>query len=117
MTGKAQCQGAAASVWQWVSVGKTHTPAPCPAHSAPLTLLIGAQAGLHHLPNSPYLSILYASYLLDVQGSYQSGLLELRAAKKLDARWGLKWTGQEGRGRGSGLGSVTKCHHRFQRVP
>jgi hypothetical protein len=36
------------------------------------------------LPNDAFMIILFSSYLIDVKGSYQSGLLELNAAKKAD---------------------------------
>ncbi|KAG2445087.1 hypothetical protein HYH02_008954 [Chlamydomonas schloesseri] len=40
------------------------------------------KAGLSQLSNNPQMFILYSSYLIDVQGSYQSGYTQLQAAKK-----------------------------------
>ncbi|KAG2430820.1 hypothetical protein HXX76_009796 [Chlamydomonas incerta] len=40
------------------------------------------KAGLAQLSNNPQMFILYSSYLIDVQGSYQSGYTQLQAAKK-----------------------------------
>ena len=42
------------------------------------------KAGMAQLPNDAFMIILFSSYLIDVKGSYQSGLLELNAAKKAD---------------------------------
>src|SRR5690349_11737610 len=41
------------------------------------------RAGKHMIPHSPYMAIWWSSFLIDVQGSYQSGYLELQSAKKL----------------------------------
>ncbi|KAG2445524.1 hypothetical protein HXX76_000139 [Chlamydomonas incerta] len=40
------------------------------------------KAGLQQLHNNPQMLILYASYLIDIQGSYQSGYTQLQEAKK-----------------------------------
>ncbi|KAG2430818.1 hypothetical protein HXX76_009794 [Chlamydomonas incerta] len=40
------------------------------------------KAGLAQLSNNPQMFILFSSYLIDVQGSYQSGLTQLQVAKK-----------------------------------
>ena len=44
------------------------------------------RAGMQQLPNNPYMILLYSSFLIDVQGSYQSGYGQLQAAKKADPR-------------------------------
>jgi hypothetical protein len=41
------------------------------------------KAGKQLMPASPYMVIWYSSFLIDVQGSYQSGYAELQAAKKV----------------------------------
>ena len=46
------------------------------------------KAGMQQLPNNPYMIILYSSFLIDVQGSYQSGYVQLQTAKKADPRYG-----------------------------
>ena len=45
------------------------------------------RAGMQQLPNNPYMILLYSSFLIDVQGSYQSGYGQLQAAKKADPRY------------------------------
>ncbi|PNH03659.1 Tiny macrocysts protein B [Tetrabaena socialis] len=40
------------------------------------------KAGMILLPQDPYMVILYSSFLIDVQGSYQSGYTQLQTAKK-----------------------------------
>ena len=40
------------------------------------------RAGMHLMPSRPYMLIWWSSFLIDVQGSYQSGYAELQAAKK-----------------------------------
>ena len=35
------------------------------------------------LPSSGYMAIMHSSFLIDVQGSYQSGYTQLQAAKKM----------------------------------
>ena len=42
------------------------------------------KAGMSQLPDDAFMIILFSSFLIDVKGSYQSGLLELNAAKKAD---------------------------------
>jgi hypothetical protein len=42
------------------------------------------QCGLAQLPKDPFMIILYSSFLIDVQSSYQSGYSVLQAAKKID---------------------------------
>ena len=42
------------------------------------------RAGIQQMPNDPYMTILYSSYLIDVLGSYQSGYGQLQMAKKAD---------------------------------
>ena len=44
------------------------------------------KAGMQQLPNNPFMIILYSSFLIDVQGSYQSGYAQLQTAKKADPR-------------------------------
>ena len=44
------------------------------------------RAGMQQLPNNPYMIILYSSFLIDVQGSYQSGYSQLQTAKKAEPR-------------------------------
>lgn len=44
------------------------------------------EAGKEQHGNKAYMVILYTNYLIDVQLSYQTGMLELRAAKKADPR-------------------------------
>ena len=45
---------------------------------------------MQQLPGSSYMATLYAAYLIEIQGSYQSGLLELKAAKKADPKYGAE---------------------------
>ncbi|KAG2431968.1 hypothetical protein HYH02_013184 [Chlamydomonas schloesseri] len=40
------------------------------------------KAGLHQLYGNPSMLILYSAYLIDIQGSYQSGYTQLQEAKK-----------------------------------
>ncbi|PNH09214.1 Tiny macrocysts protein B, partial [Tetrabaena socialis] len=40
------------------------------------------KAGMIQLPQDPYMIILYSSFLIDVQGSHQSGFTQLQTAKK-----------------------------------
>ena len=54
-----------------------------PAVELAFTIL---KAGMFQLQCDAYMIILYSSFLIDVKGSYQSGLLELSAAKKADPR-------------------------------
>mmetsp|Transcript_29309 Transcript_29309/g.64857 ORF Transcript_29309/g.64857 Transcript_29309/m.64857 type:complete len:2212 (+) Transcript_29309:218-6853(+) len=42
------------------------------------------KAGMTLLPGNAYMIILYSSFLIEVQGSYQSGYSQLQAAKKAD---------------------------------
>ena len=44
------------------------------------------KAGMQQLTNNPYMIILFSSFLIDVQGSYQSGYAQLQQAKKADPR-------------------------------
>ena len=41
---------------------------------------------MQQIPNNPYMILLYSSFLIDVQGSYQSGYGQLQVAKKADTR-------------------------------
>jgi hypothetical protein len=41
------------------------------------------KAGKQVMPSSPYMVLWYSSFLIDVQGSYQSGYAELQTAKKV----------------------------------
>lgn len=41
------------------------------------------QAGLAQWPQSPYLNLIYANFLIEVRGNIQSGWLQLEAARKL----------------------------------
>jgi hypothetical protein len=43
-----------------------------------LVALMCLQAGKQLMPSSPYMVIWYSSFLIDVQGSYQSGYAELQ---------------------------------------
>lgn len=49
------------------------------------------RAGLVQLPKEPYITILYSSFLMEVQNSYQSGYAQLQAAKKMDLNFLLKF--------------------------
>ncbi len=40
------------------------------------------QAGLAQWPQSPYLNLIYANFLIEVRGNIQSGWLQLEAARK-----------------------------------
>ncbi len=50
------------------------------------------KAGVQQLPKSPYMFILYSSFLIDVRGSLRTGLVELKAAKKLNPRCDGGWS-------------------------
>jgi hypothetical protein len=58
------------------------TPNPAAIKLADIIL----RAGMQQLPNNPYMILLYSSFLIDVQGSFQSGYGQLQAAKKADPR-------------------------------
>jgi hypothetical protein len=38
---------------------------------------------MQQLPNDAFMIILYSSFLIDIKGGFQSGLIELANAKKL----------------------------------
>ena len=58
------------------------TPDPAAIKLADIIL----RAGMQQIPNNPYMILLYSSFLIDVQGSYQSGYGQLQAAKKAEPR-------------------------------
>jgi hypothetical protein len=43
------------------------------------------------LPKDPYIIVLHSSFLIDVQGSYQSGYTALQAAKKMDPTFLMRY--------------------------
>ncbi len=49
------------------------------------------QSGYTQLPNDPFMIILYSSFLMDVQSSYQSGYMQLQVAKKLDSSFLMRF--------------------------
>lgn len=56
------------------------------------------KAGMQQLNNNPYMIILFSSFLIDVQGSYQSGYAQLQQAKKADPRQVQRPRGRVSRG-------------------
>jgi hypothetical protein len=49
------------------------------------------QCALVQLPKDPYIIVLHSSFLIDVQGSYQSGYSALQAAKKQDPSFLMRY--------------------------